>query len=717
MIKKVLATLVLFVAFFTSKLHADEGMWLPYQINDALYNRMQQMGLSLSPDQIFSFNKSSLKDAIVSFGGGCTGEIISPEGLLLTNHHCGYSRIQMHSTPENDYLKDGFWAMSRQEELPNPGLFVTFLVSVTDVTSQINSVINDNMSRNERNRAILDKSNQIVKEATQGTHYTGFVRAMFAGNEYYLFINERYNDVRLVGAPPSSIGKFGGDTDNWMWPRHTGDFAIFRVYSGPDGKPAEYSPENIPLKPRHYLPVSIKGVQEGDFTMIMGYPGSTDRYLTSFGIEFKLQHELPLRIDIRRRKLDIIEQAMASGAELRIKYASKQSGISNYWKNFIGMSEALKRHNVAQTKREMEANFTNWVNSETNRKAEYGNLLEQFRSAYVGFEKFHSYNFIHAEAVATGADVIPISRNFVKLASLLKEGSSPETVKEEANRIRLLLERLYRNFDTNVDRQLWAAMMETYNSRVPAHLKPAIFNEINRKYRGDYNRFAAEVYRKSIFASRQNLERFLDNPKLKTIHNDWVFRMSTALYDKFDEISAQVAEYDDRLAIARRQFVKGLREMDPDGMFYPDANSTMRLTFGRVASYRPKDAVIFDYITTTNGITEKEDPSHHEFVVPQELTQLISNQQFGKYGSNGQMVVNFISGNDITGGNSGSPVIDGNGYLIGLAFDGNWEAMSGDILFEHNTQRSINVDARYILFVIDKVAGAGHLLNEMTIIQ
>jgi hypothetical protein len=717
MTKKITIILLLLLLGFQPKLKADEGMWLPFMIDHLLQEKMHEMGLKLTPEQIFNINESSLKDAIVSFGGGCTGEIISDQGLLLTNHHCGYGRIQAHSSPENDILTDGFWAMTRDEELPNPGLSVSFLVNVSDVTEDVLAELNDDMTRQQRDVVIRRVSNRLVSEATEGTHYNANVRAMYAGNEFYLFVYERFNDVRMVGAPPSSIGKFGGDTDNWMWPRHTGDFALFRVYTAPDGTPADYSQENIPLQPRHHLPVSIRGVQEGDFAMVLGFPGSTDRYLTSMGINFKLENEFPIRIDIRRKKLDIIEGAMAESNEIRIKYASKQSGISNYWKNFIGMSNALERLNVAETKKELEDEFTAWVEADDSRTGEYGGVMNMFANAYEGYRGFHSHNFIFFEAILTGPDVIRNALGYRTLERLMREKAGQEEIQNEIDRLQASVERLYRNYDAGVDQNLWAAMMEIYNSEVPSHLKPDIFNEIERRFKGDFNRFASEVYSKSFFANAANLEDFLSKPTLRKLQNDWVFRMAIAMFDNHSGIQEQMAQYNEMVANANRFFIRGLREMDPERLFYPDANSTMRFTYGSVGGYHPADAVYYDFVTTTNGVIEKKDPNHHEFVVPEKLVQLIKDRDFGEYGNGETMIVNFIANNDITGGNSGSPVLDGEGNLIGLAFDGNWEAMSGDILFEHETQRCINVDARYILFIIDKFAGARHLIEEMTIVR
>ena len=695
----------------------DEGMWLPFAIEDTLYRKMQLMGLELTRDEIFSFDQSSLKDAIVHFGGGCTAGIISDQGLLITNHHCGYGRIQAHSTPENDILTDGFWAATREQELPNPGLFVNFLVKVEDVTDRIMGTLNDQMTWRERQAAISKESDQIVEEATQGNHYQANVRSKFAGNEFYLFVFERFTDVRMVGTPPSSIGKFGGDTDNWKWPRHTGDFMLFRVYTGPDGKPADFSPDNIPLKPRHYLPISLRGVNEGDFVMTLGYPGATERYITSKGIDFRIEYEYGPRINIRRRKLDIIEPAMAASDQIRIKYASRQASISNHWKKFTGMTEALNRHPVAEAKLAQEIRFTEWAQGDSARNVKYGGVMKMFEQGYEGLRRFHSHNYYVLEAFRRGPNLINVGTSYRVVAGMLEQDAPSEQTKLEIERLRRLLEIQYDNYDKKIDKQLWAAMMEVYSTGMPTHLQPEIIKEANRQFRGDFDKFAREVYRRSIFATRERLEKFLENPSAGRLRSDWVFRMAMALNDHNNRISGEMQKYTDLLDKASKLYIKGLREMHPERSFYPDANSTMRFTYGSVKGYRPVDAVYFDYYTTISGVMEKEDPQNHEFVVPQKLRQLYESGDFGYYSTEGVLPVNFISNTDITGGNSGSPVIDGAGNLIGLAFDGNWEALSGDIMFEPNMQRSINVDARYILFIIDKYAGARYLIDEMTIVK
>jgi hypothetical protein len=717
MFRRFLLIIVVAILFPFGQSKADEGMWMPFLLNDALYQEMKELGLNLSRDQVFSFTESSLKDAIVSFGGFCTGEIISDRGLVLTNHHCGKGRIQSHSSVGNDLLRDGFWAATLEDELPNEGLFVRFLYSVEDVTDKFNAVLTPAMTKDERNNAIRTLSATLVSQATSNNHFTAQVRPMFAGNEFFLFVYETYTDVRFVGAPPASIGEYGGDTDNWMWPRQTGDFALFRVYSGPDGKPADYSPQNIPLKPRHHLPVSIKGVQENDFAMVLGYPGSTSRYLTSHGIEFNLENMFQTRIDIRRRKLDIIEDAMASSDEIRIQYASKQSGISNYWKNFIGMSRALQIHDVAGAKRQNENEFAAWVQADPARIQEFGNVLKDYQDAYDGLRKFNSQNFVFMEAMATGPDILRLANAFNNLLALLENRERIGEVPAEVDRLKDLASRTYRNYNKGVDQQLWAAMFKEYHTRLPQENLPDVFQTIGKKYRNDFNKYAADVYKGSIFADPQRLNSFLEKPSARVLRNDPAFVAANSVWSNNQEIAQQMQPYQQKIQRAERLFIKGLRQMRPNDLFYPDANGTMRLTYGTVAGYQPADAVFYNYYTTLEGVMEKENPNHHEFVVHPRLKELFLNKDYSRYAENGKMVVNFISNNDITGGNSGSPVINGDGHLIGLAFDGNWEAMSGDILFEPQVQRCINVDARYILFVIEKFAGATHLIDEMTIVE
>ncbi len=715
--KKGIIVILMALVLFQSGAKADEGMWPPFMIPEMLFNEMDDMGLNLTKEEMFSFTETSLKDAIVSFGGFCTGEIISDKGLILTNHHCGYRQLNSHSSVENDYLNNGFWAMNHEEELSNPGLYVRFLVSVEDVTNEMLKGIDESLTETERDSVLNIKRKEIVAKASEDNHYVAQVRSLYAGNEYYLFLYEDFTDVRLVGSPPNSIGKFGGDTDNWMWPRHTGDFMLFRVYSGPDGKPADYSEENIPLKPKHFLPISLKGFKENDFAMIFGYSGRTERYLTSYGIDYNLDEMYSVRIDIRRKKLDIMEEAMAQSDKTRIQYSSKHAGVANYWKYFIGMSTALKKHNVAEDKRELENEFMSWVKKNKKRKKEYGETMKLFEESYEAQRKTDSYTYIYIEALASGPEILRLALSAKSLNEALEEEERDTTaVESQISRLKSSAEGVYENLDIDVDRKMWAEMMKIYYENVSEEYLPEIFTNITTEF-DDFYQFADHVYETSIFADPEKLLAFLDSPDSTVLKNDWVYKIAEAGSEKQKEVSDYLKPYYDKRDKAERLFLKGLREMNPDKLYYPDANSTMRFTYGTISGYFPADAIYYDYYTTLKGVMEKENPDHHEFVVPDKLKELYRNKDYGKYGVGDEMIVNFISNNDITGGNSGSPVINGDGHLIGLAFDGNWEAMSGDILFEPSVQRTINVDSRYILFIIEKFAGAHHLIDEMTIIE
>jgi hypothetical protein len=711
--KKTLLLLLTVVLSLNFTAKADEGMWLPLFVDRLNYEDMEKMGLRLTAEEIYSINNSSLKDAIIVFGGGCTGEIISDQGLILTNHHCGYGNIQAHSTVEHDYLKDGFWAYSKEEELANPGLKAKFLVRIEDVTSRVLAEVNDDMNIDERAKAVRAISSTIQKEATEGTHYDANVKSFFAGNEFYLFVYETFTDVRLVGAPPSSIGKFGADTDNWMWPRHTGDFSLFRVYAGPDGKPAEYAKENVPFKPRHSLPINISGVEKGDFAMIMGNPGSTDRYLTSFGVDQAIEEYNPTVVKIREEKLRIMREDMDASDKVRIQYASKYARTANYWKYYIGQTKGLKRLDVAGKKRGIEADLAKWIDKDTDRKAKYGTVLSDLEESIKLKGETLLPNIYFREAIYGGSEIIKFAGNFRGIERVIEDEEKMAMVGkklEEASTAH------FKDYNLPTDKKLLASMLNMFYNDIPVEQHPEALTNIHKKFKGDFNKFADKVFEKSIFATPEKVTEFLAKPSIKKLHKDPAYKLMNDFFGYYYQIAGQSKAYQEKFSPANRKFVAALREMNPNKKYYPDANFTMRLTYGQVLDYYPSDAVHFNYFTTMAGIMEKEDPNNWEFVVPAKLKELYENKDFGRYGEGDVMKVCFLTNHDITGGNSGSPVINAEGHLIGLAFDGNWEAMSGDIAFEPELQRTINVDARYVLFIIDKFAGATNLIDEMNII-
>lgn len=719
--KKLFSTLVMFL-LLTPTLFADEGMWLLPYLQKLNASKMVERGLKLNIEDIYSADKSSLKDAIVIFGGGCTGEIISSEGLVLTNHHCGYGAIQQHSSVENDYLKNGFWAMSRAEEIPTPGLSVTFIKSIEDVTSLIIPKLKDNMTESERR----DKIAELIKKIENSTKLkeigtTASVQSFFGGNQYILIVKQVYNDVRMVGAPPTSIGKFGGDTDNWMWPRHTGDFSLFRIYASKDGSPAEYSKDNIPLTPKKHLTISLAGVKEGDFTMIMGFPGSTQRYMTSFEIDETLNQNNPNRIKIRGLRQEVLLNDMKADPKIQIQYASKYAGSSNYWKNSIGMNRGLTKLNVKADKLALEEHFTEWVNSgDDARKAKYGDALTLINNAVSGRMPYTNVNQYISESLMRGIELISLTSRFDGyLAQLkLKEAGKPNNFETVSQQTLKNVTEFYKDYSPSTDRKVAKVMVKTFLNDVDKNDYPTIFEQAKTASSSEIDAAIDNIYNSSIFASESALYNFMNNPSSVTIENDDAYCAYRSIKNKSNEMSALAEKFNDMYSRGHRKFVDGIINMDKDKSLYPDANFTIRLTYGNVLPYKPMDAVTYDYFTTLTGVIEKEDPlNQYEFSVPEKLKELYKAKDFGQYGQNNDVVVGFISNNDITGGNSGSPILNDKGELVGTAFDGNWEAMSGDIAFETNLQRCISVDIRYTLFIIDKFAGATHLIDEMTIVK
>ena len=716
--KKILgvALLCLLTGFYAK---ADEGMWLLPYIEKLNIDDMKAKGLKLEAEDIYSINNSSLKDAIVRFGGGCTGEIISPQGLVLTNHHCGYGSIQSHSSVEHDYLKDGFWAMSFAEEIPTPGLTVTFIRSIEDVTSEIVPHLKNSMTESERAVKVAELSAKIVEKAKiSGPGMSGAVRAFDGGNQYMLFVSQVYNDVRLVGAPPSAIGKFGGDTDNWMWPRHTGDFSLFRVYTDKDGNPAPYSPENIPMVPKKYLTVSLQGVHDGDYAMIMGFPGSTDRYMTSYEIDETVNYYNPDRINVRGIRQDILMAEMVADPKVKIQYASKYAGSSNYWKNAIGMNRGLKKLRVKEQKEAIEQNFREWVKANPEKNAEYGEALELIEKGVKGRLPYQRDAYYINEALSRSLELISAANMLSNYAIELekKEAGHKNNLDSLTEAVKMRAENFYKDYNMPTDKKVTKAMLENFMENVSEKNYPDMFELV--KQEGGIEPFVEKLFSTSIFTSKEKLFAYLENPSLQQYKDDYAVIASKSVARKTAELNEAARAYNEMYAKGHRLFVAGLVEMDKDKVYYPDANSTIRLTYGQVLPYSPADAIEYDYVTTLTGVMEKEDPNNqYEFSVPQRLKELYNQKDFGQYAENGNVVTCFITNNDITGGNSGSPVLNGNGELVGIAFDGNWEAMSGDIAFEPNLQRCIAVDIRYVLFIIDKYAGATRLLEEMTIVK
>jgi hypothetical protein len=700
----------------------DEGMWLPLLLNRLNYVDMQKMGLHLTADELYNINHSSLKDAIVGLsanGGGqgffCTAEVVSDQGLIFTNHHCGFNAVESHSTVEHDYLTNGFWAMNKSEELPNERMCASFLLRVENETDSIIPFLPDTLKEVDRQMKIRSISNRIRKRAEEDGKYDAVVQSFYSGNEFYLFVYKTYRDVRLVGAPPSSIGKFGGDTDNWMWPRHTGDFTIFRIYADSAGNPSKYSAKNVPLKPAYHLPVSLKGIKKNDFAMIWGYPARTSRYLTSYGLEFNLNVQYPALITIYGKNLEVMKERMDVDKAVKIAYAGNYAGIANTWKNYIGQVKMLKRNHVKEKKQEIETAFTAWCSKDPVRQKKYGHVLDDLKQAYAALAKV-SVPMFYSNAGASGLDIIQTAGR----ASAIEEAYQKKdkaALSKAIEAFKSTVPAMFKDKDQAIEKKKLAEILKLYFQNVSAAEQPSVFAEIRKEFGTDYKAYAENVYTTSIFATAESLNKFLAKPNRKTLEKDPAWKLSKSVGETAAKYMNAMTALRNNVASGNRMFVAGLREMDPDKKYYPDANSTMRLSYGKVLDYYPADAVHYDYYTTLYGVMQKEDPENEEFIVEKKLKDLYQLKDYGKYGQNGEMMVCFLTTNDITGGNSGSPVINADGQLIGLAFDGNWEAMSGDISFEPDLQRTINVDIRYVLFIIDKFAGATNLINELTLVQ
>lgn len=714
----ILVILIIITRLFT---FAGEGMWIPMLLEQLNEKEMKDMGMKISAEDIYSVNNSSMKDAIVLFGRGCTGEIISQKGLLLTNHHCGYGQIQKHSSVEHDYLTDGFWAMTQEEELVNPGLTVTMMTGMKDVTKDVLNGVKDDMTIVERNKLINENAKAIIENFEKGSDYKAFIRPFFKGNQFYMIIVEIFRDIRLVGAPPSNIGKFGGDTDNWMWPRHTGDFSLFRIYVGPDGKPAEYSEDNIPYEPKYFFPISLDGVEEEDFTFVFGYPARTNEYLPSFAIDFVANIQNPQVINLRQNRLDIFNKYAENDPKIRIQYATKHARVSNRWKKMIGESKGIHRMKGIEKKQAFEASFVKWANSNPALKEKYGGLIPAFEKLYNTYLPFVVANDYYKEA-GMAIEIVNFAGRFEKLITLSKDKStSPEDLENEVSRLKKQAGSFYKDYHQPIDGEVMNAMLKIFDENITGTYKPEFFNTIHTRYNGDYKAYTNFVFEKSIFDDQETIDKLLSNYKprvYKKLEKDPALLIYRDLNQVFTQIKSHLITLNDQTDSLMRIYMAGQMEMQPDHRFYPDANFTLRVTYGNVKGYKPADAMNYRYYTTLEGIIEKEDPEIYDYVVEDRLKELYNNKDYGRYAADdGTLRVAFIATNHTTGGNSGSPVLNADGHLVGVNFDRCWEGTMSDLMYDPSICRNISIDIRYFLFIVDKFAGAGYLLDEMELVK
>lgn len=702
---------LLLLLFVISTQAQQGGMWIPSLLNGMNEKEMKSLGMKISAKDIYDANNSSLKDAVPHFNGGCTSEVISPQGLILTNHHCGYGAIQSHSTVEHDYLQDGFWAYKMEDELPNKGMVVTFVVRIEDVTSKIMEgvyALNDEAQKQKKIQENITKySESLPKESWQENK----IRTFFDGNQYLLFVTETYKDVRLVGAPPSSIGKFGSDTDNWVWPRHTGDFSLFRIYADKNNRPADYSKDNVPYKPKHFLPISTKGIKENDFTMVMGYPGRTQEYLPSYAVEQIINDLNPAKIEIRDAALKVQDGFMRKDQAIKIQYASKYASVANYWKKWIGESKGLKKSNAVAIKQKFETDFMNRV-QKAGKQAEYGNLLSEFEKNYAAIKDYAVARDYFSEVVLRNTELLSFGFKLYQLEQVYNS-KGEQSFNDRKNNLIASFEDSYKDFNAQVDEKVFEQLIQLYATKSPKQFLPSSLENVNA------TSLAKEIYSTSKLTNYAKLQDLLNGDAksvIEKLNSDKGFQLVKNLADNyFEKIAATFNELDLKNSAIQRTYMKAIVELFPNDRIFPDANSTLRVTYGKVNGYSPQDAVYYDPITYLDGVMEKYVPGDYEFDVPQKLIDLYNKKDYGNYAQNGKLPVCFIATNHTTGGNSGSPAIDAKGNLIGLNFDRVWEGTMSDIYYDPTICRNIMVDIRYILFIIDKFAGADNLINELNI--
>lgn len=719
---RILILSVIITLIVAPVLRADEGMWIPLLIEKYNIKMMQEKGFKLSAEDIYSVNKACMKDAIVHFGGGCTAEMISPEGLLITNHHCGYSQIQRHSSLEHDYLTNGFWAMSASEELPNPGLTVTFLKRMEDVTGKVLSGVTGDMNTIEQEKKIDFNIFAIIDEAVSGSGYKASVKPFFLGKQYFLFVNEIFRDVRLVGAPPSAIGKFGGETDNWVWPRHTGDFSLFRIYADRNNQPADYSKDNVPYKPLYFFPVSLKGINEGDFTMVFGYPGSTSQYVPSYHIDMVKNYINPKMIGIRSEKIEIMDEAMNSDPLLRIQYSTKKSGLANSWKRWIGENQGLERMGTIEKKKEYEEKLTRWINEDKLRSEKYADLLPRYKELY---SKLREYTLVLSYTnevyFNSGVEAIGFARYIKTLEDLINGNADNNKITMAKSNLLSFAAEFYKNYNKEIDKKIFVAVMASYNKNLDEKWQAEQFIKLRNSCDGKFEKIVDKLYKKTVFADEARFKAFvtsMNKGSVVRLHKDPFYILAEGVSDYLEKnIRPEYLSLNDELQKLNTDYLGAQIEFAGDRIFYPDANSTLRVSYGNARGYYSKDAVYYTYYTTLKGIIEKDNPEVYDYDVPEKLKELYREKDYGRYTQNGEVPVCFIATNHTTGGNSGSPVINADGQLIGINFDRAWEGVASDMAYNPDQSRNISLDIRYALFIIDKFAGAGYLLNEMKIVE